>query len=101
MVDSTIQVNYTNTFLENPFSIEVERTDSNQILMNSEYGPLSSSVNNFEWTLHLGADVLFGLGESKILERPFKKLILASNETNAFPVIFAYSIYLFIQVAHI
>lgn len=76
-----------------PLIIHVYNKNTNKTILSSGRGPLIASENYFEWSLHLGTDILLGLGEFALNERPFKKLLLLNETNNYVPYILAYGIH--------
>lgn len=78
------------------FFIEVHRKHNKEIIFSSARGPLLVTKDFFEWTLHLGVDILFGLGEAVLV--PGKKYLLLNNQNvSAIPVVMGYSEYDFLH----
>lgn len=82
--------------------IHVYNRKTNKTLLSSARGPLIASDNYFEWSLHLGSDILLGLGEYLLDKKPLKKLLLLNEHDNYVPYILAYGtcsiFYLFIKL---
>lgn len=74
------------------FFVEVKRKSNDEIVFSTARGPLVVSEGFFEWTLHLGVDILFGLGEA-VLEPGRKYLLLNNQNVSAVPVVMGYSEY--------
>ncbi|XP_055638248.1 lysosomal alpha-glucosidase-like [Toxorhynchites rutilus septentrionalis] len=73
------------------FFIEVQRKQNKEIIFSTARGPLIVTKDFFEWTLHLGVDILFGLGEAMLV--PGKKYLLLNNQNvSAIPVVMGYNI---------
>ncbi|XP_053659940.1 lysosomal alpha-glucosidase-like [Anopheles marshallii] len=84
-VDHQVQV-YSPTFF-----IEVKRKIDQEVIFSTARGPLVVTDNFIEWTLHLGADILFGLGRA-YLEPGTKHLLLNNQNTSAVPIIMGYNL---------
>ncbi|XP_062554913.1 neutral alpha-glucosidase C-like isoform X2 [Armigeres subalbatus] len=72
------------------FFVEVKRKSNQEIVFSTARGPLIVSDGFIEWTLHLGVDILFGLGEA-VLEPGRKYLLLNNQNASAVPVIMGYN----------
>ncbi|XP_049537383.1 lysosomal alpha-glucosidase-like [Anopheles darlingi] len=72
------------------FFIEVKRKIDEEVIFSTARGPLIVTENFIEWTLHLGADILFGLG-SAYLEPGRKHLLLNNLNTSATPIVMGYN----------
>lgn len=66
-----------------------DRTDG-RLLLTSARGPLIASERYFEWSLHLGTDILLGLGETILKQRPMKKLLLVNENNSIVPYIIGF-----------
>uniref|UniRef100_A0A182R4X0 P-type domain-containing protein n=1 Tax=Anopheles funestus TaxID=62324 RepID=A0A182R4X0_ANOFN len=73
------------------FFIEVKRKIDHEVIFSTARGPLVVTDNFIEWTLHLGADILFGLGRA-YLEPGTKYLLLNNQNTSAVPIIMGYNL---------
>uniref|UniRef100_A0A182MTI5 P-type domain-containing protein n=1 Tax=Anopheles culicifacies TaxID=139723 RepID=A0A182MTI5_9DIPT len=74
------------------FFIEVKRKIDQEVIFSTARGPLVVTEEFVEWTLHLGADILFGLGRA-YLEPGTKYLLLNNQNATAVPIIMGYSKY--------
>ncbi|KAL1380450.1 hypothetical protein pipiens_014191 [Culex pipiens pipiens] len=74
------------------FFVEVSNVTAGEIIFSSARGPLIVTENFFEWTLHLGVDSMFGLGEA-VLEPGRKYLLFNSQNASAVPAVMGYSEY--------
>ncbi|XP_053670447.1 lysosomal alpha-glucosidase-like [Anopheles nili] len=72
------------------FFIEVQRKTDQEVIFSTARGPLVLTENFIEWTLHLAADTLFGLGRA-YLEPGTKYLLLNSQNISAIPIIMGYN----------
>nr|XP_029720569.1 lysosomal alpha-glucosidase-like isoform X2 [Aedes albopictus] len=72
------------------FFVEVKRKSNAEIVFSTARGPLVVSEGFLEWTLHLGVDILFGLGEA-VLEPGRKYLLLNNQNASAVPVVMGYN----------
>uniref|UniRef100_A0A182T0R7 P-type domain-containing protein n=1 Tax=Anopheles maculatus TaxID=74869 RepID=A0A182T0R7_9DIPT len=72
------------------FFIEVKRKIDHEVIFSTARGPLVVTENFIEWTLHLGADILFGLGRA-YLEPGNKYLLLNNQNTSAVPIVMGYN----------
>ncbi|XP_050068566.1 lysosomal alpha-glucosidase-like [Anopheles maculipalpis] len=72
------------------FFIEVKRKIDQEVIFSTARGPLIVMENFIEWTLHLGADILFGLGRA-YLEPGTKYLLLNNQNTSAVPIVMGYN----------
>ncbi|XP_055610828.1 uncharacterized protein LOC129757580 [Uranotaenia lowii] len=96
-VKSTCETLETNDLLvdiyNETFFVEVKRKSPDaSIILSTARGPLIVTEDGFlEWTLHLGMDVLYGLGEA-VLEAGRKYLLLNNQNSSAVPVVMGYGI---------
>lgn len=74
------------------FFVEVKRKSNEEIIFSTARGPLVVTEGFIEWTLHLGVDILFGLGEA-VLEPGRKYLLLNNQNASAVPAVMGYSEY--------
>lgn len=74
------------------FFVEVSNVTAGEIIFSTARGPLIVTENFFEWTLHLGVDSMFGLGEA-VLEPGRKYLLFNSQNASAVPAVMGYSEY--------
>uniref|UniRef100_A0A182QAF1 P-type domain-containing protein n=1 Tax=Anopheles farauti TaxID=69004 RepID=A0A182QAF1_9DIPT len=72
------------------FFIEVKRKIDQEVIFSTARGPLVVTEDFIEWTLHLGADFLFGLGRA-YLEPGTKYLLLNDQNTTAIPIVMGYN----------
>ncbi|XP_053690769.1 lysosomal alpha-glucosidase-like [Sabethes cyaneus] len=72
------------------FFVEVKRKANEEIIFSSARGPLVVTDSFLEWTLYLGVDILFGLGEA-VLEPGRKYLLLNNQNSSTVPVIMGYN----------
>ncbi|XP_058116591.1 probable maltase-glucoamylase 2 [Anopheles ziemanni] len=72
------------------FFIEVKRKADQKVIFSSARGPLIMTDEFIEWTLHLGADTLFGLGRA-YLEPGTKFLLLNNLNSTAVPIVMGYN----------
>lgn len=72
------------------FFVEVKRKSNEEIIFSTARGPLVVTEGFIEWTLHLGVDLLFGLGEA-VLEPGRKYLLLNNQNASAVPAIMGYN----------
>uniref|UniRef100_A0A182J7G9 Uncharacterized protein n=1 Tax=Anopheles atroparvus TaxID=41427 RepID=A0A182J7G9_ANOAO len=72
------------------FFIEVKRKADEEVIFSSARGPLIVTEEFIEWTLHLGADILFGLGRAS-LEPGYKYLLLNNLNSSAVPIVMGYN----------
>ncbi|XP_055544817.1 lysosomal alpha-glucosidase-like [Wyeomyia smithii] len=72
------------------FFVEVKRKSNEEVIFSSARGPLIVTDSFIEWTLYLGVDILFGLGEA-VLEPGKKYLLLNNQNSSAVPVIMGYN----------
>ncbi|XP_065094866.1 lysosomal alpha-glucosidase-like [Ochlerotatus camptorhynchus] len=72
------------------FFVEVKRKSNEEIIFSTARGPLVVTEGFIEWTLHLGVDILFGLGEA-LLEPGRKYLLLNNQNASAVPVVMGYN----------
>ncbi|XP_035897667.1 lysosomal alpha-glucosidase-like [Anopheles stephensi] len=72
------------------FFIEVKRKIDQEVIFSTARGPLVVTESFIEWTLHLGADILFGLGRA-YLEPGTKYLLLNNQNTSAVPIVMGYN----------
>uniref|UniRef100_A0A182PGW2 P-type domain-containing protein n=1 Tax=Anopheles epiroticus TaxID=199890 RepID=A0A182PGW2_9DIPT len=72
------------------FFIEVKRKENQEVIFSTARGPLVVTDEFLEWTLHLGADILFGLGRA-YLEPGTKYLLLNTQNSSAVPIVMGYN----------
>uniref|UniRef100_A0A182NQF0 P-type domain-containing protein n=1 Tax=Anopheles dirus TaxID=7168 RepID=A0A182NQF0_9DIPT len=72
------------------FFIEVKRKIDQEVIFSTARGPLVVTDDFIEWTLHLGADFLFGLGRA-YLEPGTKYLLLNDQNSTAIPIVMGYN----------
>ncbi|XP_058455187.1 lysosomal alpha-glucosidase-like isoform X2 [Malaya genurostris] len=72
------------------FFVEVKRKVNNEIIFSTARGPLVVTNDFIEWTLHLGVDILFGLGYA-VLETGKKYMLLNNQNSSSVPVIMGYN----------
>uniref|UniRef100_A0A8D8F4U0 Lysosomal alpha-glucosidase n=1 Tax=Culex pipiens TaxID=7175 RepID=A0A8D8F4U0_CULPI len=73
------------------FFVEVSNVTAGEIIFSTARGPLIVTENFFEWTLHLGVDSMFGLGEA-VLEPGRKYLLFNSQNASAVPAVMGYNL---------
>ncbi|EDS28713.1 neutral alpha-glucosidase ab [Culex quinquefasciatus] len=73
------------------FFVEVSNVTAGEIIFSTARGPLVVTENFFEWTLHLGVDSMFGLGEA-VLEPGRKYLLFNSQNASAVPAVMGYNL---------
>lgn len=72
--------------------VEVYRKGTNVTLFSSAKGPWIASLNYFEWSMHLNADIMVGLGHHFLDEG--QKYLLFNNKSNfAMPFVLGFSKY--------
>uniref|UniRef100_A0A182K067 P-type domain-containing protein n=1 Tax=Anopheles christyi TaxID=43041 RepID=A0A182K067_9DIPT len=72
------------------FFIEVKRKTDQEVIFSTARGPLVVTDEFLEWTLHLGADILFGLGRA-YLEPGTKYLLLNTQNSSTVPIVMGYN----------
>ncbi|XP_058817765.1 lysosomal alpha-glucosidase-like [Topomyia yanbarensis] len=72
------------------FFVEVKRKSNEEIIFSTARGPLVVTDDFIEWTLHLGVDILFGLGQA-VLETGKKYMLLNNQNSSSVPVIMGYN----------
>ncbi|XP_058058834.1 lysosomal alpha-glucosidase-like [Anopheles bellator] len=72
------------------FFLEVKRKVDQEVIFSTARGPLIVTENFIEWALHLGADILFGLGRA-YLEPGTKYLLLNNHNSSAVPIVMGYN----------
>ncbi|XP_040156395.1 lysosomal alpha-glucosidase-like [Anopheles arabiensis] len=72
------------------FFIEVKRKIDQEVIFSTARGPLVVTEDFLEWTLHLGADILFGLGRA-YLEPGSKYLLLNTQNSSTVPIVMGYN----------
>lgn len=72
--------------------VEIYRKETNVTLFSSAKGPWIASPNYFEWSMHLNADIMVGLGHHFLDEG--QKYLLFNNKSNfAVPFVLGFSKY--------
>lgn len=72
--------------------VEVYRKETNVTLFSSAKGPWIASANYFEWSMHLNADIMVGLGHH-ILDEGQKYLLFNNKSNFAVPFVMGFSKY--------
>ncbi|XP_063708742.1 uncharacterized protein LOC134837304 [Culicoides brevitarsis] len=72
--------NYNVMVFEPSIYVEIHRKSTNATLFSSAKGPWIASKNYFEWSMHLQADILMGLGHHRL--EVGDKFFLLNNQSN-------------------